>query len=115
MNWISRGFTELTVIWPKLLGFEESCAAKAGSCTGLNENCGWLKALKNSPRNSRLLVSRILINFERDISQLYCPGERNVPRPMLPKPEAPPIPPTPPTVGSAQVAPLPSENAAGFR
>jgi hypothetical protein len=47
------------VTWPKLLA-EESCAANAGSSTGLNENCGWLKVLKNSPRNSRLLLSRIL-------------------------------------------------------
>src|SRR5579863_4819904 len=113
---MSRGFTELTVTWPKFLA-EESWAANAGSSTGLNENCGWLKVLKNSPRNSRLLVSRILISFEIDISQLYCPGERYVPRPMFPYIVAGVFAPgwSPGAIGRVQVAPAPSENAAGFR
>jgi|GEM_PF-3988336 hypothetical protein len=37
-------------------------------------NCAWLKALKNSPRNSRLLPSVRRVSFSTAMSQLLMPG-----------------------------------------
>src|SRR2546423_5809995 len=68
-------------------------------------NCGWLKVLKNSVRNNSVWPSRIPRNdLERDISQLYSPGPRILPKATLPKPEPPPIPLIAPTVGLGQNA-----------
>ena len=56
-----------------------------------SQNCGWLKALKNSARNSSEEFSRGRRKanlFARDKSKLSCPGPVKIPTPELPKPNA---------------------------
>src|ERR1700722_8503244 len=89
-----RGFTDAEVICPNV----EALTVRIGLL-----NCGGLKALKNSPRNSTDLLSwKILVTLASDMSQLNCPGPRTMPMPELPYP-VPPVPAMPavaPTVGS---------------
>src|SRR6267378_5660386 len=57
--------------------------------TSGSQNCGWLKALKNSERNSRDESSRGQRNGKllvRDRSKLFCPGPSKIPTPELPNP-----------------------------
>src|SRR5215470_9807136 len=74
-----RGFTAVDVIVPK--------AADETFVLGLL-NCVWLKALKNSVRNSMLPLSPRKCNGVRLImatSELFCPGPTTMPTPLLPK------------------------------
>src|SRR5262252_8513443 len=60
-------------------------------------NCGVLNALKNSERNSKLAFSRkrrsdVLLMIA--MSELFWPGPKAMPTPLLPKPVATPSLPT---------------------
>src|SRR5258707_7230106 len=58
--------------------------------TSGSQNCGWLKALKNSERNSRDEFSRGQRNgnlLVTDRSKLFCPGPLKIPTPELPNPK----------------------------
>src|SRR3979409_1034976 len=75
-----RGATLVHEIWPNV--------PELNSTSG-SQNCGWLKALKNSERNSRNEFSRGQRNanfLAKYRSKLFCPGPSNLPPPEIPNP-----------------------------
>src|SRR5438105_1306855 len=92
---MSRGFTDVAVIWPKL--------ASPTFVAGF-KNCGWLKVLKNSVRNSKLCASFTLNVLASDMSQLFSPGPSTVPSPSPPYPVGGGVP--VPTACGAQNTPV---------
>src|SRR6185369_9127512 len=78
------GLTDVLVIWPK--------AADDPLVLGLL-NCGVLKALKNSVRNSTFAPSRnqlIAVRLMTAMSELFWPGPTMMPTPLFPKLVPPP-------------------------
>ena len=71
---------------------QETCpnVGDVNSTTG-SQNCGWLKALKNSERNSGDEFSLGQRNgnlLVADRSKLFCAGPSKIPIPELPNPKA---------------------------
>lgn len=88
-----RGFVERAEITPK--------PADPKLVPGF-ANCGVLNALKNSARNTRLLLVRTGTSFESMMSKLCWPGPVTMPVPEFPKSVAIPSDPMTGHVGEMQ-------------